>query len=86
LPNGTVDPAQKLPPKTVTPSTIKPTIIREMRDWDKAGWTQDLAGMIASLQVLRDQDNGSRAEIAYDLSVIDHLNQTTTSVSEVSTG
>lgn len=86
LPDGTVDPAQRLPAKTVTASTVRGPLINLMRTWARNGWIQNVEATIASLQVVRDDQNGSRLEFAWDLQVIDHYNQSTFDVSEVSTG
>lgn len=86
LPDGTVDPAQRVPDKTVTATTVKGPLKDLMRSWARNGWIQNIDATLASLQVVRDDQNGSRLEYAWDLHVVDHYNQSTFAVSEVSTG
>lgn len=83
LADGKFNPNQPQIFKVVRPSTIGPFIKRLMDDFDALGHLQDVAASKASLRVLK---NGSRAECSLDLHVIDHLNQGTFRVAEVSTG
>lgn len=87
LPDGiTVDPAQRVPDKTVTATTVQGPLKSLMRSWERKGWIQNVNATIDSLVVLRDSQNGSRLEFAWQLQVVDHYNQSTFAVSEVSTG
>lgn len=83
LADGKFNPNQPQTQNVVRPSTIVPFIKRKMDDFDALGHLQDLQASKGSIRVLK---NNSRAEIALDLHIIDHLDVSTFRVAEVSTG
>lgn len=83
LADGKFNPNQGQIANVVRPSTITPMIKRLMDDFDALGHLQDVTASKDSVRVLK---NGSRAECSIDLHVIDHLNQGTFRVAEVSSG
>lgn len=83
LADGKFNPNQPQIAGVVRPSTIAPWLRRLMDDFDALGHLQDVDASKSSLRVLK---NSSRAEIGFELHIIDHLLQGTMKVSEVSTG
>jgi phage tail sheath gpL-like len=86
LADGTVNPNQRLSGGVVTASTFKPWIKKLLLDYEDTERTQNSAASVESLRVLRDPSNGGRLEVGLDIHVIDHLNQMTARIAEVSTG
>lgn len=83
LADGKFNPNQSQIQGVVRPSTIVPFIKRQLDDFDALGHMQDLQASKDSLRVLK---NNSRAEVAIDIHIIDHLDVSTFRIAEVSTG
>jgi phage tail sheath gpL-like len=83
LADGKFNPNQPQIQNVVRPSTIVPFIKRKLDDFDSLGHLQDLQASKESVRVLK---NSSRAEVALDLHIIDHLDVSTFRIAEVSTG
>jgi len=82
----TVNPNQKKFSGVVTPSLLKPWFALIAREFYDAGKLQDLEGTRDSLAVNIDPLNSARVELGGDFRSIDHLNQGTFRLAEVSPG
>lgn len=81
----TVNANQQIPPNTVTPSTVFPGLRNFIQDY-APGRLQDVDKTIESLIILRDPQNTSRFEISNEIRIVDHANQITYKLAEVSPG
>jgi phage tail sheath gpL-like len=83
LADGKFNPAQKSREKVVRPSNIDRWLKSQLEDFWNLGHSQELQASKDSVRVLK---NGARSEAAVDVHIIDHLNQGTFRVAEVSPG
>jgi phage tail sheath gpL-like len=86
--SGNIDYNQKLPPNTTTPYNYKKALINRLRRWgeDGLGHLQDIDATVDGLRVVLDDNLPNRIEVSMQLHVVDHLDQATHRVDEVSSG
>lgn len=84
----TVDPRQRIAPRTTTPSTFKPWVIRQLNTFGPLG-----RGVLvriddteAGLSVLIDPDNTGRLEVGFPMYVVNLLHQATIRADEATEG
>jgi phage tail sheath gpL-like len=85
---GKIDSNQYIPAKTTTPSLLKKWAIGVVREYGESGLNvlQNENATIASMRFQRDPNNVNRVEAAINIEIIDHHDQSTFRVDEVSAG
>lgn len=86
LPNGQINGNQRLPPKTVTPSTYRPFVVRTIDEFIERGLFQGQVDWVSGLAVVIDPNNPSRLECGVSGRTVDLLHQTTFRVAETTPG
>jgi phage tail sheath gpL-like len=86
--NGNLNPNQRIPRNTVTPSTFKPWILDLYDQWgpNDQAHLQNIEESKSAIRIVRDPSNSERLEVALNIQVVDHLSQATFRVDEVSAG
>lgn len=84
--DGKVNPSQKLRNGVVTPSMVKPFILKVIREDFENSNLRDMETPTDSMILQIDPSNGSRLQCAFSFVVIDHLNQTSFRAAEVNAG
>ena len=86
--SGNINANQKIPEKTITPSTFRPWILDIYDAWGPRGnnTLQRIDESKESVRVVLDPNNAERLEVGLNIHVVDILSQTTFRVDEVSAG
>lgn len=85
LPNGAVNPNQKLGPRTLTPSRFRPWLAKILTDFEDR-LIQDAQAWIATMRVGIDPNNVSRMESGLSGRSMDLLHQATFRIAETTPG